>query len=161
MDVDTVTQFVSNLLRLSPRLVGSLSDIVYHKTKGNPLFVSKMLLSLNLEGLLNLNLARRRWEWDVEKIQSTKLPDDIAMLFVHRINTLPIYVKIALGALSCFGASVECAVIKAIETDLKMNLIDPLSMAIDEGLLNMLDGRYCFCHDLIQEASYNTIDGER
>ena len=83
------------------------------------------------------------------------------MLFVHRINTLRTDVKIALGTLSCFGASTECEVIQALETNLNLNLIEPLSMAIDEGLLNMLDGRYCFCHDLIQEASYNTIDGER
>eukprot|EP00956_Cyclotella_meneghiniana_P000917 scaffold1082_cov43-Cyclotella_meneghiniana.AAC.1 len=61
-------QFVADLLHLSPRLVASLSDIVFHKTKGNPLFIARMLLSLNSKGLLYLSLTRNRWEWDEEKI---------------------------------------------------------------------------------------------
>ena len=57
---DVVNQFVADLLHLSPRLVANLSDIVYHKTKGNPLFISRMLLSLNRKGLLYLSLTRNR-----------------------------------------------------------------------------------------------------
>eukprot|EP00956_Cyclotella_meneghiniana_P010264 scaffold14170_cov40-Cyclotella_meneghiniana.AAC.1 len=71
-------QFVADLLHLSPRLVASLSDIVFHKSKGNPLFISRMLLSLNSKGLLYLSLTRNRWEWDEEKIQLEKIPDDVA-----------------------------------------------------------------------------------
>eukprot|EP00804_Cyclotella_cryptica_P019033 CCRYP_014451-RE/>CCRYP_014451-RE protein AED:0.24 eAED:0.37 QI:0/0/0/1/0/0/2/0/860 len=160
MDKDTVFQVVSKVLHLSPRLVGSLSDIVFHKTKGNPLFVSKMLLSLNREGLLSLSLVRHRWEWDVEKIQSRKLPDDVALFFVHRINNLSVDVKIALAALSCFGTSADGEVIQAIESDLNLNLIEPLNIAVTEGLLNKVDGRYCFCHDRIHEATYSMIEGE-
>jgi predicted ATPase len=115
---------------------------------------------LNREGLLSLSLERRRWEWDVEKIQTRKLPDDVAMFFVHSINTLPVDVKIALSVLSCFGASTSCEVIQAIETDLNMNLREPLCIAITEGLLNKLDGRYWFCHDRIHEAAYSMIEGE-
>ncbi|KAL7484284.1 hypothetical protein ACHAW6_009928, partial [Cyclotella cf. meneghiniana] len=157
-DKDTVTKVVSNLLHLSPRLVSSLSDIVYHKTKGNPLFVSKIMASLNREGLLRFSLTRHRWEWDEERIQSRKLSDDVAMFFVQSINTLATDVRIALGALSCFGASTECEVIQAIETDLNLNLTEPLQIAIAEGLVNMLGGRYCFCHDRIQEAAYSMIE---
>eukprot|EP00804_Cyclotella_cryptica_P024015 CCRYP_020056-RA/>CCRYP_020056-RA protein AED:0.21 eAED:0.21 QI:0/1/0.88/1/0.37/0.33/9/2200/1156 len=160
MDKDTVTEVVSNLLHLSPRLLRTLSDIVYYKTKGNPLFVLKMLLSLERDGLLRLSLPRHRWEWDEEKIQSRKLPDDVAMFFVQSINTLPIDVKIALGALSCFGASAECEVMRALETDLKLNLKEPLNVAIAEGLVNNLNGKYCFCHDRIQEAAYSMIEEE-
>eukprot|EP00804_Cyclotella_cryptica_P026389 CCRYP_020284-RA/>CCRYP_020284-RA protein AED:0.07 eAED:0.07 QI:0/0.5/0.2/1/1/1/5/346/1279 len=160
LDKDTVTHVVSNLLHLSHRLVGSLSDIVYHKTKGNPLFVSKMLLSLNREGLLRLSLTRNRWEWDEVKIQSRKLPDDVATLLVHNINALPIDAKTALGVLSCFGASTACEVIRALETDLDLNLIEPLNIAIVEGFVDKFDERFCFCHDRILEASYSMIEAQ-
>eukprot|EP00804_Cyclotella_cryptica_P019506 CCRYP_006657-RA/>CCRYP_006657-RA protein AED:0.02 eAED:0.02 QI:170/1/1/1/1/0.75/4/900/1170 len=158
VEKDTVNEALSNLLHLSPRLVRSLSEIVYHKTKGNPLFFSRMLLALNREGLLRISLTRQRWEWDEEKIQSRKLPEDVALLFINRISMLPESVKVALGTLSCFGASVDCDVIHAIESDLALNLIEPLNVAISEGLVNKLDGRYHFCHDLIQEAVYSMID---
>ncbi|KAL3778655.1 hypothetical protein HJC23_008639 [Cyclotella cryptica] len=160
LDKDTVTHVISNLLHLSHRLVGSLSDIVYHKTKGNPLFVSKMLLSLNREGLLRLSLTRNRWEWDEVKIQSRKLPDDVATLLVHNINALPIDAKTALGVLSCFGASTACEVIRALETDLDLNLIEPLNIAIVEGFVDKFDERFCFCHDRILEASYSMIEAQ-
>ncbi|KAL7481036.1 hypothetical protein ACHAW6_006712, partial [Cyclotella cf. meneghiniana] len=157
MDSGTVTRFIANLLHLSPRLVGSLSDIVYQKTKGIPLFVSKMLSALNREGLLRISLTRYRWEWDEEKIQTRALPDDVAKFLVHSISTLPVDVKIALFALSCFGASTDFEIIQAIETDLNLNLIEPLNVAIKEAFVNKLDGRYCFCHDRIHEAAYSMI----
>jgi predicted ATPase len=142
IDKSTVSQVLSNLLQLSPCIVCGLSDIIYHKTKGNPLFVSKLLLSINREELLHLSLTRYHWEWDERKIQSRKLPDDVAMFFVHSINTIPIDVEIALFTLSCFGASMECKVIGSVDTDLGMNLIELLRIAIAEGLLNNMDGKY-------------------
>ena len=55
-----VNLFLSDLLQLLPRLVASLSDIVFHKTQGDPLFITRMLLSLNRKGLLYISLARDR-----------------------------------------------------------------------------------------------------
>eukprot|EP00956_Cyclotella_meneghiniana_P019133 scaffold32530_cov44-Cyclotella_meneghiniana.AAC.6 len=55
-----VNQFISDLLQLLPRLVASLSEIVFHKTRGDPLFISRMLLSLNRKGLLFFSLTRDR-----------------------------------------------------------------------------------------------------
>jgi predicted ATPase len=161
MDKDTVNEAMSNLLHLSPRLVRSLSDIVYHKTKGNPLFFSRMVHSLNREGLLRISLSCHRWEWDEEKIQSRELPEDVVMLFINSINRLPKEVNVALGTLSCFGASVDCDVINALESDLCLQLIDPLNVAIAEGLVSKLGGKYYFCHDRIQEAVYSMIEGKR
>eukprot|EP00956_Cyclotella_meneghiniana_P034410 scaffold104618_cov30-Cyclotella_meneghiniana.AAC.1 len=70
------------------------------------------------KGLLYISLARDRWEWDEEKILSEKIPDDVAMFFVATIDTLVVDVKLALSTLSCFGNSVNCEVIHAIEADL-------------------------------------------
>ncbi|KAL3778189.1 hypothetical protein ACHAWO_013062, partial [Cyclotella atomus] len=158
MSKDTVNNVVSNLLHLSPRLVASLSDIVYHKTKGNPLFVSRMLRSLNREGLLRVSLTRHRWEWDEEKIQARKIPDDVASFFVDSISTLPVDVRLALCTLSCFGNSAHYEVLSAIESDLNLNLTESLNDAIAEGFLDKLGNKYYFCHDRIQEAAYSMID---
>eukprot|EP00804_Cyclotella_cryptica_P019507 CCRYP_006660-RA/>CCRYP_006660-RA protein AED:0.11 eAED:0.11 QI:0/0/0/1/1/0.5/2/0/852 len=158
MDKDSMNRAVSHLLHLSPRLVCSLSDIVYHKTKGNPLFFSRMLLALNREGLLRISLTRHRWEWDEEKIQLSELPEDVALLFVKSINSLPQDVYAALRTLSCFGASVDCDVISALESDLFLKLIEPLNVAIAEGLVSKLNGKYHFCHDLIQDSVYSMIE---
>ncbi|KAK1743977.1 putative AAA ATPase [Skeletonema marinoi] len=117
---ETLNTMVSETLRLSPRLTRSLSDVIYHKTKGNPLFVSQLMLSLSKEGLLRPSLSRRRWEWDKEKIQICNM------------------------RLSCFGAAAEFTVIKTLEGALNKNLVDNLDVAVREGLLDKADDMYRF-----------------
>jgi predicted ATPase len=158
MGNEAIKQMLSNLLHLTPRLVHSLAEIVYHKTKGNPLFVTRLLLSLNREGLLRINLARQRWEWDAESIQSRGLPDDVAAFFIQRITSLPTEARVTLCTLACFGASIECEVIDLIEESLGLKLIEPLDLIINEGLVCKRDGRYHFSHDRIQEVSYKMIE---
>eukprot|EP00804_Cyclotella_cryptica_P031189 CCRYP_019406-RA/>CCRYP_019406-RA protein AED:0.07 eAED:0.07 QI:42/1/1/1/0.5/0.33/3/953/1070 len=157
IDKTTVNKMISDLLCLSPRVVNSLSDIVYHKTKGNLLFISQLLISLNRDGLLNLSLSRRRWVWDQEQIQSRKLPDDVAMFFSICISRLPSEVQIALEVLSCFGASVACEFIVILESKLKLKLVNPLDLAMSEGFICRRDEIYEFSHDRIQEAAYGMI----
>ena len=158
MDIETTNYVISNLLHLPPRLTRSLSDIVYQKTKGNPLFVTRLLLSLNKEGLLRISLSRRRWEWDDSAIQARQLPDDVANFFMQRINSLPIDTKSAIACLACFGGSVDCDIIQFLETSLDFKLLEPLNFAIAEGLVTKIDGRFQWCHDQIQTSAYKMID---
>jgi len=114
------------------------------------------LLSLSKEGLLRPSLIRRRWEWDKEKIQCQKLPDDVVTLLTDSIRVLPEEVKLSLRILSCFGASAESAFISTV--DLETNMIDKLDIAVSEGLLDKIDDQYRFSHDRIQEATYNMME---
>eukprot|EP00984_Skeletonema_dohrnii_P025146 scaffold14259_cov134-Skeletonema_dohrnii-CCMP3373.AAC.4 len=158
MDEEILTAMVSETLCLSPRLTRSLSSIIYHKTKGNPLFVSRLMISLSKEGLLRPSLSMRRWEWDKEKIQCQKLPDDVAMFFTKSIEALSEDVKASLCVLSCFGSSTKTAFMKTLERLLHKNLLNNLDIAVEEGLLDKKDGRYHFSHDRIQEAAYNMMN---
>jgi predicted ATPase len=153
MDKNSVNRIVSELLCLSPRLVKSLSEIVYCKTKGNPLFFSRLLMSLNRDGLLNLSLSRRRWVWDEELIQSRQLPDDVASLLSSGISKLSLEVQEALQVLSCFG-SIEEKELSILEKNLGLQLLFPLEVAVDEGFVCKNKAKYNFAHDRIQEAVY-------
>lgn len=82
----------------------------------------------------------------------------MAMFFVATIDTLDADVKLALSTLSCFGNSVHCEIIDYIEADLGLNITKPLDDAIDVGLLEKMNEKYCFGHDRIQEAAYSIID---
>lgn len=61
VDRDTVNHIVSNLLSLPPRLVKSLSDVVFQKSKGLPLYIDQLLVALKREGLLRQSLRKKRW----------------------------------------------------------------------------------------------------
>ncbi|KAL7495135.1 hypothetical protein ACHAWT_009264 [Skeletonema menzelii] len=158
MDEETLNTMVSETLCLSPRLTRTLSSVIYHKTKGNPLFVTRLMMSLCKDGLLRPSLRQRRWEWDKEKILCQKLPDDVAEFLSHTIEALPDDLKATLRVLSCFGASVNSAFIKALERALGRNLLNGIGAAVAEGLLDKIDDQYRFSHDRIQEAAYNMMN---
>eukprot|EP00804_Cyclotella_cryptica_P014030 CCRYP_002508-RA/>CCRYP_002508-RA protein AED:0.03 eAED:0.03 QI:1061/1/1/1/1/1/4/164/1320 len=153
MDRNSLHRMVSTLLCLSPRLVKGLSDIVYHKTKGNPLFVSRLLLSMNRDGLLNLSLTRRRWVWDKNLVKSIELPNDVASFFSRIISRLSPEVQTALQVLSCFGSAESCE-LEILEAKLGLEIVKPLEVAVDEGFVSKNDDKYRFAHDQIQEAAY-------
>ncbi|KAK1744367.1 putative AAA ATPase [Skeletonema marinoi] len=159
MDEHTLNTMVSESLCLSPRLTRPLSNVIYHKTKGNPLFVSQLMRSLNKEGLLRPSLSRRRWEWDTKKIRSRRLPDDVAIFLTDSLGELPDKVQRALFVLSCFGASLESAFVESQGLD--RNILKNLEIAVAEGFVDKINDQYRFAHDRIQEAAYNTIPAHR
>ena len=160
IDKDSTNTVVSDLLCLWPRLTRPLSDIIYHYSKGNPLFISQLMISLCRDGLLRLNLKRRRWEWDEEKIQSITLPDDVAAFLSSTIKRLSKEVQSALCTLSCFGARTECVLVESLESNLGVPLIEPLQVAVSEGIVDNVNGSYSFGHDKLQEAAYNLMQPE-
>ncbi len=158
IDEETLGTMVSETLCLSPRLTRNLSSIIYHKTKGNPLFVTRLMISLSKDNLLRASLRRRRWEWDEEKILCQKLSDDVAEFLLHTISALPIEVKSTLSILSCFGSSVSSAFVKTLERVLHKSLRGDIETAVAEGLLDEIEDQYRFSHDRIQEAAYNMMN---
>jgi hypothetical protein len=147
MTKDTMNEMISDLLCLFPRQVRSLTDILFQRTQGNPLFFGQLILSLNRNRLLNLSLSQQRWLWDEAAIQGMKLPDNAAVCFANGINKLPVEVQLALQMLSLFGAFTKCQYLKTLEPQLNLNLIGPLNMAASEGLVTNAKESISFCHD--------------
>eukprot|EP00956_Cyclotella_meneghiniana_P001104 scaffold1292_cov71-Cyclotella_meneghiniana.AAC.4 len=158
MNEETVRTVVSDLLCVSPRLVGSLSSVLFSRSKGYVLFFMQLLLLLYRDGLLYLDLGRQRWKWDEDKIVSLKLPNNIAICLSNEICKLSIEVQLALNTLSMFGASAKLSYLKLLESNFHMRIIEPLNEAEAEGLVTNTKGSFKFCHDRIQEASLNLTE---
>ena len=107
-----------------------------------------------------LSLVRRRWEWDLEKISSRQVSDDVASFFSSTIQRLPADVQTALNVLACFGARTDCTILRALETNLGLPLIQPLEVAAKESLVEKRDDFFIFHHDKIQEACYQMIPAQ-
>ncbi|KAL7543650.1 hypothetical protein ACHAWF_007439, partial [Thalassiosira exigua] len=160
MDETTMNNMMSDLLCLSPRLTRKLSHIIMHKTKGNPLFFSQLMISLGKDNLLRLSLSRRRWVWDEEKIQSRKISDDVASFLASAIERLPLDVKSSLCVMSCFGNKTDFDILMTLERNLGLALVGPLELAATEGLLDKVDNSFIFSHDRFQEAAYSIMRPE-
>jgi predicted ATPase len=107
--------------------------------------------------LLYLDLDRQRWVWDEEKISSLKLPLNVAAYFTSGISKLPIEVQLALHTVAMFGFHARSVYLECLERQLKVKILDPLKVAVAEGLVMNIIGYYTFAHDRIQEACYGMI----
>ena len=151
---------ISDLLCLSPRLTKSLANMIHMKTKGNPLFFSQLMISLNRDGILSFSLPQRRWVWDESVICSMELPGNIALCFAKGIRNLPVQVQSAVRSLSMFGNLAKLSYIVSLESQLNMTIIEPLKIAETAGLISIHDGEFKFNHDMIQQAAYLSCDEE-
>jgi predicted ATPase len=156
---DEVKAVTSKALCLLPRQVKTLASIVHKRTKGLILFVIQLILSLEHDGLLHIDLGRKRWVWDQDqdKIESMRLPENVAICFAQRVNWLSPGVRAVIHLLSMFGHSTRLDTLQCIGASLNMNVIPLLQQVENEGLINNVGGGVSFSHDRIKRAAYEVI----
>jgi len=135
IEKECVNSLVSDALCLPPSLCVRLSTVVHRKTGGIMLFVLKFLKSLNEEGLLWFSMSSRRWEFDLNRIK----------------------VRAKLKCCACLGPCFDTEILrKAIrETDFNINSF--LESSLEDGFFqHIVDDRYKWAHDQVQQAAYDS-----
>jgi len=146
-----VDEIISESLSLPHRLTKPLSSVVHTKTAGNPLFTKSFLDSMIDDGKIRYSVEEKRWTWDIVVIGDVSIGDDVAKLFVRKLQRLPSEVQEALKVLSCFGQAIPKYAI------LNQNTANGLDLAITYGLLENDDELYKFAHSTIETAAYGLI----
>eukprot|EP00984_Skeletonema_dohrnii_P005090 scaffold1792_cov94-Skeletonema_dohrnii-CCMP3373.AAC.1 len=158
---ETVNEMVSTTLSLLPRLTRPLADILYHKTKGSPIFIKQLMIDLYKRRLLYPSLTHRRWVWESDNIRDMEIPDSVASFIMNSFHCLPPDVLSALSVLSCFGASVSISLIETLEAEIHTPLMAPLDTAVAESIVDKRKGAFYFLHDKLHEAAYSAIGSEQ
>lgn len=156
IEKDALNQAFCDMMRLLPRQVSSLTDIVYRRTKGNLLYIHQLLTSLS-RGLIHIDVEEKRYSWDEAEILSLELPDDVAACFSNGISELSIEVQTSLHILSMLGTA-PAEYLEFLEGSLNLKLLESLQEAEMEGLVSNIKSVFQFLHDIIQEACYNLVD---
>ncbi|OJT17915.1 serine/threonine protein kinase [Archangium sp. Cb G35] len=156
-----------------------LARLIHSRTGGNPFSVKTFLRFLHERELLRFDPRSRRWEWDVARIESQGLPEDIATLMVAESQRLPEEIRALLQSaaflgvtfgfqdlLAAHGAS-AAETARALWTAIERRLVLPLGK--DYVLLDPqggavepldLDVSFRFAHDRIRQAAYSLIPEE-
>ncbi|KFA87000.1 trifunctional serine/threonine-protein kinase/ATP-binding protein/sensor histidine kinase [Archangium violaceum] len=153
-----------------------LARLIHSRTGGNPFSVKSFLRFLHERELLRFEPRSRRWEWDVARIESHGLPEDIATLMVAESQRLPEEIRALLQSAAFLGvtfgfhdlmvahgaAAAETA--RALWTAIERRLVVPLGK--DYVLLDPqggavepmdLDVSFRFAHDRIRQAAYSFL----
>ena len=162
-----VNLIVSDMMKLSPESTMSLSEVVHHKTLGNPHFVVQFLEILAWQRLMTFSSKESTWEWDLDSIQSeTMVCDNVGDLVASKIQRLCPQVQETLMVASCLGCSFDVTLLRAILLGLRHNqefcehensrailenLDDILETATKEGVIEKGSHihRYKFAHEKV------------
>ena len=159
---DDVTDMIMSELRLPRRLVYELADVVHKKTSGHALFVIQFLSALVHDSAIAYSPMKHRFDWDVNKISTLQMGDDVASLIVSNLSHLEAQALQSLRILSCFGTSSELCIFKILDNASSISPQDGIESylpdLVDRGVIEVSGSRVTFTHDLIQKSVYDNID---
>jgi predicted ATPase/signal transduction histidine kinase len=159
----------------------SMGELLFHKTQGNPFFLTQLLKTLHSARLIQFDFAQGLWQWDLSRIQAAGVLDkSVVDLVAQQIQHLPDRTQNILKLAACIGAwfNLETLVVssnltpfqlaEALQPALQAGLILPLSPEYRVPLLFAEDKLvalnfdqaqigYRFLHDRVQQAAYNLI----
>ncbi|MGD1700028.1 trifunctional serine/threonine-protein kinase/ATP-binding protein/sensor histidine kinase [Dapis sp. BLCC M229] len=183
LSVGHINQLVAETLSCSVELATPLTDLVYHKTKGNPFFTTQFLKGLYEDDLITFNQNLGYWECDLVKVRDAALTDDVVEFMAGRLHKLPEETQEVLKLAACIGNQFDLETLAIIcETPLEEVAAD-LWNALREGLIlpqseaykffqewkkkdALVDKieitvGYRFLHDRVQQAAYSLIPSVR
>ncbi len=159
LSLDHVTQLIADSLHCEPERAEPLARLVHGKTGGNPFFVIQFLSALAQEGLVAFDHGDGQWAWDLNRIQAKGYTDNVADLMAGKLDRLPLKTRNALQQLACLGHVAQTSTLALVLGIPVEQTHAFLQEAVQQELVQRLDGSYRFIHDRIHEAAYSLIPG--
>ncbi|MBC2694119.1 MAG: serine/threonine-protein kinase PknK, partial [Desulfobacteraceae bacterium] len=180
LDIENITQLLSDLLHADKEAAKPLAELVMQKTGGNPFFTEIFLKSFYEKKLLRFvppvpGADRGEWEWDMAGIKTLDITANVVELLTGKIRQFSKKTQQALKLGSCIGDQFELQTLAAICKKSSEETAASLQEALAESLV-MISGdayklidpdieepamgrrvEYRFSHERIHHATYSLI----
>lgn len=165
----------------STEQIKSLAELLFHKTCGNPFFLTQLLLTLHQEDFLTYEFNSGIWLWNIQHIQAIGITDlNVVELTARNIRKLSLETQKILKLAACIGNNFNLDVLAIVNeasplttagqlwSALQAGLILPLTQDYkiplvfgqeESGEIGLTDIKvdYKFLHDRVQQAAYSLI----
>lgn len=98
-----ITQLLTDTFNCESSQAEPLADLLLQKSQGNPFFLTQLLKVLHQDNLLTFNYHLGLWQWNISKIESQAITDNVVDLMVNKIQRLSEPTQQVLQLAACVG----------------------------------------------------------
>lgn len=139
----------------------SLTELLYHKSVGNPFHFNQILLRLQDDGILLYNHERRCWQWNLGQIIGQEPSYAIHDLVEHKLLRLSSDARELLRIAACVGSTFHPHLIACVANRAMEDMLAEWAAIEAEGMIVPFEtDEFRFAHDNIQRLIYSRIDNE-
>lgn len=164
LDENHIASLLSETLHSSVEKTKEMAALILQKTGGNPFFVKEYLRTLYAREFIRFNRADRVedscWTWDIPQIKAGGITENIIQLLAEKVSNLPQDTWKVLKIMCCIGKNSTLEQLAPIYEKQVEDTFKDLTVAIEEGIVLLVDDRLKFAHDRVWEAAYSLIDEE-
>ncbi|SDE80944.1 Predicted ATPase [Dyadobacter soli] len=168
---EAISELVADTFSCPVNAALPLAEVVLAATLGNPYFISETLDRFHHQGLINYDVAGRKWQWEVAQLDKETKSVSSQQLLATKINNLSAQARHALTTASCIGTEFDLVVLSALLDKTPQETGEDIQEAVAENLLRitssrqpndhyLVQNRYIFVHDQVQAAAYDLLSGE-
>ncbi|MNO19097.1 Serine/threonine-protein kinase PknB [compost metagenome] len=159
LSLDQMNRIVMGTLNCNADTAMPLTELLYHKSGGNPFHFRQILLHLQDDEILKYNQDGRRWQWNLGAIIEQEPSYSIQNLMEHRLFRLPHAAQELLYVAACVGSTFHPELINLVVNYGRQEMNAEWYLIEAEGLiLPFKANKYRFTHDSIQKLIYSRIE---
>ena len=132
---DSVDEMLMSEFRLPRRYINELSEQVYKKSSGLPIFCCQLLNSLLDQKIISYSLKTRQYEFDIIRVDLLQTGKNVAELIASNSEMLPLESQRILRILSCFGIQVDDSMLQLLE-GFQHGIVASIKSFVDGGYLD-------------------------
>lgn len=182
-----LNHLIADTLNCSLEIALPFTNLVYQKTKGNPLFANHFLKFLHEDELISFNVDLGYWQCDIAHLKELTLTDDVVEFMALQLQKLPQATIEVLKFAACIGNEFDLATLAIVYEKPQSETAVDLWRTLQEGLVipttevykffqsesdinglqqltadnEQLKVCYKFLHDRVQQAAYLLIPEEQ
>ena len=137
-----------------------LTDLLFRKSGGNPLFMGQVLKTW-IDDQLLFRDPDLGWTWNKHAIEAKEIAKTVLDLFGSKIHSLPANIRHLFTMASCFSKTFSLADLAELTCLKQASVRRSVSAVIEAGLLiSESDSLFRFAHEQIREAFYSFLSPE-